>query len=968
MARRYPLHIHISTLFVILILLVGGLIGGLGYQHSRKLLETSANDQTLRISRETASEFNRLLGPAEMAVDLLGLSALTRATTLSERLQFRAPLREALKHSPALTALYIGYANGDFFLMRRLNDAAEAAHFKAPSGCVYLIQSIERGNGHPLGRYLYLDAELQVLRDEERPEYPGSYDPRQRDWYRAAQAGSGQIKTPPYVFYANRRIGTTLAVRTAQGNGVVGADILLETLGHSLAQQKVTPTTEIALANADGRAIAYPDLARLVLPGEEGGRPTLARLEQLGAPAFTALMQRWKKGEPQAEQFSLVVNGDNWRINLTPIPLRGAPPFLLVTAVPDSELLALAQQMVRNSALATILIILLAIPVTWLLARSISRSMQALASEAESIRHFDFSRPIATRSPIKEVDELAATMDSMKSTIRRFLDISLAVAAEEDFDHLLARLLDETLRAASADTGVLYLADQGRLLPTQTRRNGNALAGHWGALSLDESTGLLGKALRSTCAQGGVMATTEIAQLGLEALAEPGEDGHVHAIVVPLLNRQRQCVGVLLLICRQPPDPALVSFVGALSGSATVSLEARELIKAQKELFEAFIRLIAGAIDSKSAHTGGHCARVPELAKMLAHAACADRNGPFKNFSLDTNGWEALHIAAWLHDCGKITTPDYVVDKATKLETLYDRIHEVRMRFEVLKRDAEIACLKSVAAGTDAALAGKQLAEEWRQLDDDFAFVATCNEGGEFMAPDKIARLQAIARRTWQRTLDDRLGIAHEEKARRNGPPAALPATEPLLADKPEHRIERRPQDRLTPDNPWGFRMAVPELLYDRGELHNLGVSRGTLTDEERYKINEHIVQTVIMLAQLPFPKHLREVPELAGGHHEKMDGTGYPRRLKREEMSLAARMMAIADIFEALTAIDRPYKKGKALSESIAIMARMQAEGHIDPDLFALFLRSGVYRDYAERFMRPEQIDAVEIADYLPE
>ena len=235
------------------------------------------------------------------------------------------------------------------------------------------------------------------------------------------------------------------------------------------------------------------------------------------------------------------------------------------------------------------------------------------------------------------------------------------------------------------------------------------------------------------------------------------------------------------------------------------------------------------------------------------------------------------------------------------------------------------------------------------------------------MAAENLARLQAIAQQSWTRTLDDRIGISHEElarKARTAAPP--LPVSEPLLADKLEHQFERRAQDRMPADNPWGIRMAVPELLYNKGEVYNLGVARGTLSEEERYKINEHIVQTLIMLNQLPFPKHLRQVPEIAAGHHEKMDGSGYPRKLHKAEMSPLARMMAIADIFEALTAVDRPYKQGKTLSESIRIMSFMKKEQHIDPELFDLFLKSGVYLEYARQFMKAEQIDHVDIAAYL--
>ena len=381
---------------------------------------------------------------------------------------------------------------------------------------------------------------------------------------------------------------------------------------------------------------------------------------------------------------------------------------------------------------------------------------------------------------------------------------------------------------------------------------------------------------------------------------------------------------------------------------------------------EASIRMVAGAIDAQSPYTGGHCERVPELTFMLARAACAAADGPYAGFDLDTEQWEALHIAAWLHDCGKVTTPEYVVDKATKLETVNDRIHEIRTRFEVLKRDAEIAYWRSVAQGGDEPALQARRDALLATLDEEFAFVATCNVGGEFLSPDKQARLREIGARHWQRTLDDRLGLSRDELARKPAQASTLPADETLLADKPEHRIARPEAERIPEDNRWGFRMDVPELLYNRGELHNLSISRGTLTAEERYKINEHMVQTIVMLGELPFPRHLRAVPEIAGGHHEKMDGTGYPKRLDRSQLSPLARMMAIADIFEALTAADRPYKPGKTLSEALSIMAKMRQDQHIDPELFELFLRSGVHHDYAQRFMRPEQVDAVRIEDYL--
>ena len=283
-----------------------------------------------------------------------------------------------------------------------------------------------------------------------------------------------------------------------------------------------------------------------------------------------------------------------------------------------------------------------------------------------------------------------------------------------------------------------------------------------------------------------------------------------------------------------------------------------------------------------------------------------------------------------------------------------------------VKRDAEISFLKAVNAGGDPIALGEALDRELRTLDDEFAFVAGCNLGGEYMNPDEKARLRRIADRTWLRTLDDGLGISWEEQKRRGNRNETLPVEEKLLSDKPVHVVPRHEDDRFSDDNPWGFRLDTPEHLYNRGELYNLQIPAGTLTPEERYKINDHIVQTIIMLDKLPYPPHLRQVPEIAGGHHERMDGTGYPKRLKGHEMPLTARMMVISDVYEALTAADRPYKEAKPLSQALAIMARMRDEGHLDPELFRLFLQSGTYLHYAERYLDPSQIDAVRPMDFL--
>ena len=390
-------------------------------------------------------------------------------------------------------------------------------------------------------------------------------------------------------------------------------------------------------------------------------------------------------------------------------------------------------------------------------------------------------------------------------------------------------------------------------------------------------------------------------------------------LTVPLKAHTGRVIGVLQLINAMDQDgqviafpPTVVPLITALASQAAVAVDNQSLIQAQKDLLDSFIQVIATAIDAKSPYTGGHCVRVPAVTKLLAQAACDATEGPFKDFTLSEDEWYELHLAAWLHDCGKVTTPEHVVDKATKLETIHDRIHEVVTRTVVLERDAQIAYLEGLLAGAEPAALALEREERLAHIQSDRAFLELINVGGEFMADDKIERLKGIAAERW-----------------------------------------RNPKGEVAP------------LLNDN-EVYNLSIRKGTLTAEERKVINDHISVTIDMLSRLPFPAHLRRVVEYAGGHHEKMDGTGYPKGLKRDQMSVPARMMAIADIFEALTAVDRPYKSGKTLSETIKIMSFMKKDSHIDPDLFDLFLESKVFRKYADEFMLPQYIDEVDISKFV--
>ncbi len=624
----------------------------------------------------------------------------------------------------------------------------------------------------------------------------------------------------------------------------------------------------------------------------------------------------------------------------------------VLIAIPAVELLAGARQLLFNQALWSGTLLLVLLLIGWYIGRRIARPLTALADQVGALAAFDFARPVGVESKIAEVRDLSSVMGSMSRTIHNFQAITLTLSRETRLESMLDGVLSRLVEATNVMGGAVYLLD-------------------------DEDC-----RLRLACAVNGEQypqsmliegfTEAELAERVDLALANRGQ-----YLEVSLRNRSDELLGILVLQLAQEgahsqqPRKPFKRFVEELSGAAAVAIETRQLIEAQQRLLDAIIKLLADAIDAKSPYTGGHCERVPQLADLLLQKVIDSRDGEYAGFTMSDAERYEFQIAAWLHDCGKITSPEYVVDKATKLETLYNRLHEVRTRFEVIWRDIELDYWRGIAEGNDIGLLAARRDALHESLRDDFAFVAQANVGGEFMKDEDIERLKQIGERRWLRYFDDRLGISHDEAERLQGrPERPLPAEECLLADKPEHRVmwgERKPPvAKDDPRNIWGFDMRLPPYASHYGELYNLGIRRGTLNDEERFKINEHIVQTLMMLTTLPLPRHLRRVPTIAANHHEKMDGTGYPRKLTREQMSIPERVMAIADIFEALTAADRPYKAPKTLSESLKILAFMARDQHIDADLFRLFISQGVYREYGERFLNPEQMDAVDVRAIL--
>ena len=515
--------------------------------------------------------------------------------------------------------------------------------------------------------------------------------------------------------------------------------------------------------------------------------------------------------------------------------------------------------------------------------------------------------------------------------IEKLNSIGIALSAEKDTERLLEMILTGTKAITQADGGTLYTLNEDSQLHFEIIRTSSLdirMGGTTGVkvnfapipLYLPDGTPNEHTVVVFAALHGETINIPDVYEekgfdfSGPKAFDKKTGYRTKSLLTIPMKNHENDIIGVLQLINKHDDEAdETVAFsredqqlAESLTSQAAVALTNNKLINDLRELFDAFTKSIAFAIDEKSPYTGGHCNRVPTLAMMLADKTSQTQNGPLKNFVMSEDERYTMELASWLHDCGKVTTPEYVVDKATKLETICDRIHKIDTRFEVIKRDAHIRRLERLAEAGEGQreIIEDDYEKEIRQIEEDKAFLHKSNTGGEFMAPEDQERVKQIGTRTWKNTQGE---------------------VAPFLTEN---------------------------------EIYNLQIPRGTLTPEEFEVIKNHVVMTHKMLAALPFPKNMKDVPEYAGGHHERMDGKGYPNGLTREQMSVPARIMAIADIFEALTADDRPYKKAKKLSESLKILGFMKKDNHIDPDLFDIFINERIYLDYAREFLDPKQID----------
>jgi HD-GYP domain-containing protein (c-di-GMP phosphodiesterase class II) len=507
--------------------------------------------------------------------------------------------------------------------------------------------------------------------------------------------------------------------------------------------------------------------------------------------------------------------------------------------------------------------------------------------------------------------------------IERLTAIGIDLSVEKDHEQLLETILMGAKEIAGADAGTLYLLKEDGCLHFEIvladslniamgGKSGNPVT--LSPVPLYDADGQPNRRNVVSCAAlenrtiniDDAYANKKYDFSGTRKFDEVSGYRSKSFLSVPMSDHEDKLIGVLQLINAidlatnevVPFNKEDERLVLSLASQAAVALTRKNLIDGLENLLQSLVKLVATAIDEKSPYTGGHCKRVPELTMLLAHAVNAENNGPFADVSLSAEDLHELEMAAWLHDCGKITTPEYVVDKRTKLETIFDRIDLVDARLDLLEQAIELN------AGAHVALPDVDIdLEKVREVR---SFLHRVNAGGEFLPAEEVERVKSLAQ---------------------------------LQVRGPNGQIKG---------------------LLTEDEVKNLCINKGTLTDEERDTIQNHIVSTINMLEALPFPDHLKNVPEIAGAHHERLDGKGYPRGLKAEDLSLQARMLALADIFEALTASDRPYRTPVPLSKALTIVGSMSQEGHLDPELFRLFVNHKLYLDYANRYLLPQQIDDV--------
>jgi HD-GYP domain-containing protein (c-di-GMP phosphodiesterase class II) len=522
------------------------------------------------------------------------------------------------------------------------------------------------------------------------------------------------------------------------------------------------------------------------------------------------------------------------------------------------------------------------------------------------------------------VSEVTVYAERLGGQIKKMSDIGRALSGVYDLNTLLEMIVDQARNFTNADAGTLYIVED-NTLRFQIVQNDSLkirMGGKTGEtipfppVELKESNVSAFVALKGQSVNIPDVYDTDLFDFtGPKKFDQSTGYRSKSMLVVPMKNHDSDVIGVLqLLNATNPMNNEVIAFSQdyenlseSLASQAAVSITNAKLISNMTELFEAFVKVMATAIDEKSPVTGGHIRRVADLTLTMAEVIHNNDEGIFKDKKFSPDQMYELRIAAYMHDIGKVTSPVEIVEKAKKLQTIFDRIHYIRLRMdymiqkvqlagqqkkiELLEKKADPAEIKKIESDSE-----KQIQE----LEEIRAFINKCNEPGEFLEDETLERLKEISQRTY--------------------------------FDK-----EGQEQPFITDD-----------------ELVNLSIRRGSITEAERKKMQDHAAVTLRMLKQIPFTKKLKNIPSFAGAHHEFINGKGYPLGLKGDEIPFEGKLMAVTDIAEALTASDRPYKKAMPLETVYRILRSMAGNGELDNDMVELFINQEIYKIYQEKHETP--------------
>ena len=933
----------LSFVFVGVFLVFGGFISVYQYQKTAQILYSKSADLQNTRAQKVIDNFQLVYKPIATNLNFLETFNLENKKNLAQILLHLKQFVYVLNSLDNIFSLQFAYLNGDYFIIRKLSKINNSLFLKEaspPNKSVYLVDYLKQDQKE-LTR-IFLDKNLNIL---DIKKSNSSYDPRKRDWYVEALKSDKTIVTKPYSFYFTKDVGLTIA-RFSNKKIVLSADINLKEIYSNLSNTQFENITKSLLFLDDKTVLASSGLNKK----QENLANT--NLNNISDNLIKSLKNKLFMNKKQG--FIHEFDGIKWFVRVQEISFNKNIKLNYAIFSPLKTILSDAFLAKKQILFFTFFLIIFSFPIIIYASFLITKRLKILEKDALDIKNFKFKN-LEFNTKIKELEQLKTSMNLLKNQLSLFLEM-LKKLETSDFKNLIHILTFNIAKISGAKLVSFHLFDLKKpndlILEALSKKQ---------TLKYQKVTKLNSyeKNELKTNKSSLFSINKQIATSFYQEILKITKTKELIVYQLPIYLNNKDLLGFISIFYQKNSklNFAVFDFIKTLLPFIKVALKNTNLINSQQKMFDSFVKAMAYSIDAKSPYTAEHCQRVPKLSEQIAKSISKSKDKKFKTFKLDKKNQQIMHIASWLHDCGKIITPTHIMDKSTKLETIYDRLHEIRTRFEVVKRDLEIQELKDFIKEKKLSYSkSEEFIRKMTALDDDYYFLAKMNIGQEQTSNQMLEKVNQISNIKWQRTLDDKYGIDLSIDFIDRTKKIAI--EENVIADKNEHLISLKNQEFYKKNNKWNFNVTAPKYSQNLGEIYNLCIKSGTLTKEERHIINEHVVLSIVILESLLYPKELNNVAKIAGSHHEKLNGQGYPRGLDRNHLSIGSRIIAIADVFEALSASDRPYKRAKKLSQIFNIMQKMADDEHLDQDILKVFIEQKIYLKFAKQYLKPWQID----------